>query len=292
MIDDIARLVVGLLLLWAAASKVQARASFPQILAAFGVPARLRRLSLGTLVGAEVTLGGLLVAGVAVRPVALATASLGVVFTAALARARLRGARRLACGCFGVEERRTSFLIARAAAFTTLAAVAASGDALTLPVPSRDGIVLATLVALGLAVVVLTALVLALYRQVGVLMLRVGPRSALELAEEGPEVGTPAPALDGLLRRGSELVTFFSPDCRLCRELAPAVRALERDGLPVRVVYEDEDADAFARWKVPGSPFAAHVNDGLVVAKGLVNTLEQIESLLSVGAARRRHAAA
>ena len=87
MIDDIARLVVGLLLLWAAASKVQARASFPRVLAAFGVPARFRRLCLGTLVGAEVALGGLLVAGVAVRPAALAAAALGVVFTAALAPA-------------------------------------------------------------------------------------------------------------------------------------------------------------------------------------------------------------
>ena len=83
-----------------------------------------------------------------------------------------------------------------------------------------------------LAVVALAALVLALYRQVGVLTLRVGPGVALELAEEGPVLGEEAPELEELARAGPELAVFFSPGCRLCRQLAPAVRALARDGLP------------------------------------------------------------
>jgi hypothetical protein len=150
-------------------------------------------------------------------------------------------------------------------------------------------IALATLAA---AVVVLGALVLALYRQVGVLTLRVGPGVALELAEEGPVLGEAAPELEELAGTGAELAVFFSPGCRLCRQLGPAVRALVRDGLPVHVVYENEEPDTFERWAIPGTPFAVHVVDGIVVAKGTVNTLEQLEQLLAVGAERVEFAAA
>ena len=137
----------------------------------------------------------------------------------------------------------------------------------------------------------LALLVLALYRQVGVLTLRLGPRVPLELAEEGPPLGAPAPALDHLGRHGPELVVFSSPGCRLCRQLASGVAALAREGLPVRVVQEDEEADVFERWNVPGTPFVVHVVDGQVAAKGTVNTLEEIDELLAVGR-NRVHAAA
>ena len=143
----------------------------------------------------------------------------------------------------------------------------------------------------GSAVAVLALLVLALYRQVGVLTLRLGPRAALELAEEGPDVGLDAPPLAELPRRGDVLVAFFSADCRLCRELAPAVRALAREGLPVRTVYEEEDTESFTRWNVPGTPFAVHVVDGVVAAKGLVNNLEQLDELVALGENRRRDVA-
>jgi hypothetical protein len=139
---------------------------------------------------------------------------------------------------------------------------------------------------------VLGALVLALYRQVGVLTLRVGPGVALELAEEGPVLGEAAPELEALAETGPELAVFFSPGCRLCRQLAPAVRALARDGLPVHVIYENEEPETFERWAIPGTPFAVHVVDGIVVAKGTVNTLEQLEQLLAVGAERGAYAAA
>ena len=151
------------------------------------------------------------------------------------------------------------------------------------------------LLALGVlagAEVVLAGLVLALYRQVGVLTLRLGPGVALELAEEGPEVGADAPQLDGLARRGAELAVFFSADCRLCRSLAPGVRALAREGLPVHVVYEEEAPEVFEGWRVPGTPFAVHVVDGIVAAKGTVNSLEQLDSLLAAGRARTGRAAA
>jgi hypothetical protein len=285
-IHTLAGLATGVILLWAAAAKLSARNAGR--LEPYGIPPALRPPAYFGLALAEAVVGALLLARVsAAAPAAIV---LGFVFTAALARARARGIRRLDCGCFGAKERGTGVLLIRAVAFTGLAAVAASG--FEAPVPSRDALVFGALGVLAAAVVVLAALVLALYRQVGVLTLRVGPGVALELAEEGPPAAEPAPALEGLAGAGPELVAFFGSGCRLCRELAPAVRALARDGLPVRIVYEEEEPDAFERWRVPGTPFAVQVVDGTVAAKGTVNTLEQLEALVALGVARSEHAPA
>jgi hypothetical protein len=70
------------------------------------------------------------------------------------------------------------------------------------------------------------------------------------------------------------------------------VRALGREGLAVHVVYETEEPETFERWAVPGTPFAAHIVDGIVVAKGTVNTLEQLEQLVTIGTERVELAAA
>ena len=42
---------------------------------------------------------------------------------------------------------------------------------------------------------------------------------------------------------------------------------------------------------MPGTPYVAYLEDGVVAAKGLVNTLEQIEELIETGRARARAAA-
>jgi methylamine utilization protein MauE/thioredoxin family protein len=285
-IDLIARAAVGLVLLWAAGAKLAARD--PGRLEPYGLPTPLRTPLYFGLALAEAAVGVLLLVGVRYAP--LAAIALGVLFTLALARARARGIRRLECGCFGARERSTDALILRALAFTGLAGIGAV--ALEPSLPSRETFVLVAVAVLAALVLVLAALVLALYRQVGILTLRVGPGVALELAEEGPPAGEPAPELEDLTGVGPELAVFFSPGCRLCRELAPAVRALANDGLPVHVVYEDDEPDAFERWRVPGTPFAVHVVGGIVVAKGAVNTLEQLEELVAVGAARAERAAA
>ena len=130
------------------------------------------------------------------------------------------------------------------------------------------------------------AKLLALYRQVGVLEGRLGPRAALELAEEGPPLGRPAPHLARLSRRGPELVSFSSRGCRLCAEIAPALAALGREGLAVHAVNEDEHTADFVAFGVPGTPFVLYLVDGVVAAKGLVNTLEQIEELIATGQER------
>lgn len=290
--DTAFRLAVAAVLLGAALAKIRARREFIRGLEAYGVPGRFRPAVWALVVTVEGTLGALLVVGAFARSAAYGAIALGLVFVAALARARLSGARRLPCGCFGGRrERSTSFLLARAGLFTALAAVAAAAQEGKVPSPSAETAVLASLALLAVGVLGLGVLVLALYRQVGVLSARLTPQGALELAEEGPEIGRPAPELDDLARTGSALVAFFSPTCPLCRDLAPAVGALRRDGIQVRVVDEAADQEAFERWNVPGSPFAVHVLDGAVMAKGLVNTLEQLDGLVSLGQARRRAAA-
>lgn len=283
-LDSIARLVVAAILLWAAVSKLVTRPS-GKWLGSLGVPAGLRG---GVFVVAGLVEGAvavLLFAGV--EEALFAAVALGLVFVATLVAARARGVRRLQCGCFGAKERSIELVLARAVGFTALAVLAATHPAN----PSRDTFILVALAVLALAVLILGGLVLALYRQVGVLTLRLGPGVALEVAEEGPAVGDEAPTLDGLARLGSELAVFFSADCRLCRSLAPGVRALAREGLPVHVVYEEEAPETFEGWRVPGTPFAVHVVDGKVAAKGTVNTLEQLDGLLAAGQGRARLAA-
>jgi Methylamine utilisation protein MauE len=291
-VDAAARLAVGLVLLLAAAGKLRVRGGLPDLVGAYGVPGRLRVPAAVALIAAEIGIAVALLVGVAAERAAYAALALGAVFVVAVASARLRGVRRIRCGCFGADERRTTLVLGRAVAFAALAAVAAFGGGVELGAPSRGALVAVALAVLSVAVAVLFLLVLALYRQVGVLSARIAPRAALELAEEGPPLGAPAPPLSRLARSGSELVAFFAEDCRLCRELAPGVRALGREGTRVRVVHEREERDAFARWNVPGAPFVVHVLDGVVAAKGLVNTLEQLDGVLTVGTARARHAAA
>jgi hypothetical protein len=284
VLGTIARIAVGALLLWAAGAKLRRARDLPDWLSAYGIPGRVASPLAAALVAGELTIGALLLAGVPGAP--LAALGLAGIFIVALAQARLRGIERLRCGCFGGGVRRTTALLVRAAGFAALAALAVFGGDSEPAAPSADAVIFAALALLALAVVALSLLVLALYRQVGVLTLRLGPRVALELAEEGPAVGGPAPALEELARRGTALVVFFSPNCRLCRQLVPGVAALRREGLAVRVVEEQEEEDAFERWDVPGTPFAVHVVDGKVAAKGTVNTLEELDGLIAAGTRR------
>lgn len=289
-LSTLARIVAGLLLLWAAAAKLRRRQDLPDWLAAYGLPARYAREAAWAVTAAEALVGVLLVFGVAMPLAAYAAVALGVVFLAALGQARLRGVERLRCGCFGASEGRTTHLLVRAGGFTAIALLAAFGGGIEISASSGT-VVGVVLVVLSLAVVALGLLVLALYRQVGVLTMRIGPRVPFELAEEGPGIGEHAPALEGLRGRRSEVVFFFSSTCTLCRQLSAGVAALARQGHGVRVVEQELEPAAFVRWDVPGTPFVVHTVDGVVAAKGTVNTLEELEVLLATGKARVNAAA-
>jgi hypothetical protein len=147
-----------------------------------------------------------------------------------------------------------------------------------------------------LLLVVLAVIVVALARQVGTLHLRLGPRGALEIDEEGPPLGETPTALDALTKEGrrqkiggsglARLVLFASPSCGVCSEVAPALpSAAATAGYAASILY---DPDAEREWNVPGTPFVVVLDDlGVVRAKGTVNNLEQVEGLVD-SAARRR----
>jgi len=164
-------------------------------------------------------------------------------------------------------------------------------------------------------VIVLALVVLALARQVGVLHERVAPAGAL-MPTTGPKVGEitqPAslrdlqgadltvggPAIDGR----ATLVHWLSPTCPVCRTLVPTavsmaqaerlrlVFASDGDRLEQHRAYVDDlQIDAYpyvvsqafgTSYAVSKLPFAVLIGaDGVLKSKGLVNTREQIESLV------------
>jgi methylamine dehydrogenase accessory protein MauD len=170
-------------------------------------------------------------------------------------------------------------------------------------------------VLLWVAVIALATIVLALARQIGVLHERIAPAGAL-LQTGGLKPGDTAPALelgslaDGAIRlqdyfaRGRGVLIFFlSPTCPLCRALLPVVERIAREERDkVELLYASdggtrEDHEKYVAERNLAHPYvislelglALQVNKlpyaalfdshGVLVAKGLVNTREHLESL-------------
>lgn len=164
-------------------------------------------------------------------------------------------------------------------------------------------------------VVVLAAVVAALVRQIGVLHERVAPAGAL-LGREGPRLGAPAPSfaladwngapvtLGGVdAQRQATLLLFVSPTCPVCKTMLEIATALMRsEGGGTRLVLASDGARAEhaafvaayglaertyvlstelgLAYEVGKLPYAALIDaDGVLRAKGLVNTREHLESL-------------
>jgi methylamine dehydrogenase accessory protein MauD len=165
-------------------------------------------------------------------------------------------------------------------------------------------------------VVALAVVVAALARQIGLLHERISPAGAL-VGREGPRPGEPAPVVEvedaagTRLRVGapdpsgaSTLLLFVAPACPICKVLLPIARSLRNaeDGRLRLVIASDSsraEHEAFLRehkleretvvlsaplglaWQVPRVPYAALIDaQGMVRARGLVNTREHLESLL------------
>ena len=170
--------------------------------------------------------------------------------------------------------------------------------------------ILSWIVILGLGLALL-----ALARQVGVLHVRLAPAGAL-LSGKGPVVGEPAPVLDALTMEGSpiiigkpraaslkQLVLFVSPHCPLCKELIPIAKNFAKTEKLDIVFVGDDDPDEqramIARLEMGSLPFVNssivgrtfHVDrlphavligaDGTLLSKGLVNSREHLESLVT-----------
>ncbi len=173
----------------------------------------------------------------------------------------------------------------------------------------------ASVLVLWILVTVLALVVMALVRQVGVLHERIAPVGAL-LLTKGLKIGEMAPAVpvaniderpltvggprgDGL----STLVMFVSPSCPVCKALLPVLKSsrksekswleiiLASDGdLPSQkefVAAQELDVFPFVvssslgmAYQVSRLPFAALIDgDGVLRARGLINSREHLESL-------------
>jgi methylamine dehydrogenase accessory protein MauD len=172
-----------------------------------------------------------------------------------------------------------------------------------------------SVVLLWAAVLVLGVMLWALSRQVGVLFERVAPMGAL-VTDSGPAVGSESPhfALTGIQSEPVQiggfaarptLVFFLSPTCPVCKKLLPVLKSLQRDeGRHLAVVLaSDGEAAAhlkFVRehqlesmpyvlstelgmsYRVSRLPYGVLLDQrGVVVAKGLINSREQLDSLLN-----------
>lgn len=165
-----------------------------------------------------------------------------------------------------------------------------------------------------LLIAALVVAVLALARQMGVLYERVAPMGALTPGS-GPAVGAAAPRLTlrtidgevvelgGALPVGrNRLLMFISAQCPICKTLIPTARKFARDE-KLEVVFagdapESEQRDMIRRHDIGSIPFVnsaelgrAYAVDklphavlfddkGTILAKGLVNSREHLESLV------------
>lgn len=283
------RLILGGILAGAAVTKLASPASSRAALATFGIRDRqAQAVAWGTLLAAELILAAGVIAGAAAA--AWGAAALMAIFAATMVGALMRGRAGAPCACFGARSTvgwpGVMRNLALAAAFAALPFLPSTGLTTEQWLAIGVGAALLGCLALGVAV-------LALAREVGMLRLRLGPGSALEIPEEGPELGSRS----GVVERFSIspetefcLAVFSSEGCPACASLSPAVRSLGSDPvLSAEVFDEVRDADVWRDLDVPGSPFAVALDrDGIVLAKGTFNNLAQLESVL--GAAERRRA--
>ena len=260
-------------------------------MASFGINGRrAQTTSWALLIVAELAIAGGVFAGSVTA--AWLAAALMAMFALTMVGAILRGNAGAPCACFGARSTVSWTAVARNA----LLAAAFAG--LTF-LPSRD---LSTdeWLGIGFAVVLaaclgLAAVVAALAREVGMLRLRLGPEGALEIAEEGPRLGSHSGVVERLeleleLETSLALAVFVSDGCHVCRSLEPAISALGSDPMVAIETFEEfRDSAVWSELEIPGSPFAvAFDRNGTVLAKGTFNNLVQLESVL--GAAERRRA--
>ncbi len=247
-------------LLVAAGMKATDRTATAVAAATFGLHGRAARAVWLPLAAVEALLAGGLLAGW--RPAAGAAALVLVAFAVAQLLAIAAGRAGAPCGCFGARGRVSWGSVARTATLATAAALVASQAAAA--------------VAPGLA----AAAVLAAAVLVARAHRTAAPDGALEIASEGPPLGT-RPDLGAHAPR---LAFFVSSGCRLCRSLQQPARELG-----ATFYDERDDAAAWAAAAVPGAPYAIALGaDGTVLAKGTVNTRRQLASV--VAAARERSA--
>ncbi len=178
----------------------------------------------------------------------------------------------------------------------------------------NEALVVSNLV-LWVVVLALTVAVFALARQIGILYERVAPMGAL-MMDNGPKVGAASPVFTltdlagrpiniGAPSLSSTLLFFLSPTCPVCKKLLPILKsaaATEKRWLSIVLASDGDEAEqrAFIRrarleafpyvlstplgvtYQVSKLPYTVLLDErGIVRAKGLVNSREQLESLFT-----------
>ncbi len=284
------RVVLAGALIGAALAKLADPGRSRAALAGFGFGNEsARTLAWGSLIVLELGLAAGVLAG------SDRLAWLGAAFMAAMALALTgaiaRGRAGEDCGCFGARSKIGWSGVARNLTLATGFGFVAMSDESALSTDQWLG--LGLLAALG-ASAGLGVAVYALARELGLLRLRVGPSSALEIASEGPELGSRTSLIERLRGDGElGLAVFGSDGCHLCEALRPAVDSIaEHPAVAVGRFDEHDDADVWSALDIPGSPYAVTLDrDGTVLAKGTFNNLAQLEGILGAGERRRAQVA-
>lgn len=288
MLEVVVRVALAGVLVVAAAGKLRRPQQTAAAMSTYGFDAAAGQwLAWGSMVVAELVLA----VGVVAGNDAAAFAAGGLMMTAAavMANAIMRGKAGEPCGCFGGGSRVGNGAIARNLALAAaLFAVPLLPDG---PLATDTWLGIGLGVALA-AIIALAVAVLALAREVGMLRLRLGPSSALEVSHEGPEVG----GRTGLIERFSPttraelaLAVFSSEGCHICRALEPAIDSLRSEpSLTISSFEEGADADVWEQLAIPGAPYAVALDlDGYVMAKGTYNNLSQLESIVATAERRQ-----
>ncbi len=172
-------------------------------------------------------------------------------------------------------------------------------------------------VFLWMIVVVQAFLTFALLRQIGILNLRIVPAGAKSIAA-GPRVGQKAPELNLADIRDSTqaltvpstdlrnlMIVFISPSCSSCKTLTPGIRALagptksdvlwavvsfgdlsenyeyQRINFDERILFCHATPGVRDLYDVTTTPYAIYMRpDSTVLAAGIVNHIEHLESML------------
>lgn len=179
-----------------------------------------------------------------------------------------------------------------------------------------EGLWLTSYIVLWIFVILEGLVILALARQIGSVLLRLGPVGA-RMMNAGLKIGETAPPVDafdivqghrltlGHLRDKSTLMVFVSATCPSCAELIPGLKTLNRSekGMEIILVGSEEDAqanhnfiqkhlltnipfiasdDLAKRYQIGTTPYAVLVDtEGKISTKGLVNNMIHLESLLN-----------
>jgi hypothetical protein len=279
------------ILLAAAALKALQRDRAAPALATYGIHRlTVQRAIVVLLIVAELGLAGAVTAGAPWA--AAAVAGLFLAFAVVTSAALIAGRAGEPCACFGGASRLGWWSPIRCAGIAVLASAVALRWLPSAPTRYDEWLTAGLSVSL-LAIVALGLAVLALAREVGVLRLAMSDRGALEVLDEGPELGTAQPwagSAHANSRSLMKLAIFTSEGCPLCRQLAPAIAHVAGDPLlAVRVFDEAADSQVFSEARVPGSPYAVALElNGVALAKGTFNTLAQLESILATARDRAR----